>query len=231
MRWLLILCLSLVWMPVSAQQWAPVPHVQVEGQATLLLEADRVDLRATFTAEHRESRLALQDLERRVQEVQRRLRRQLPEGVRLEASQISIQPRHTRRQDQWVISGYVATREIRLLNLDVTEAGPWIEALVAAEPHQLGPFEYRSSLMSAQQHPALQAAIEDARAKAELMASSLGARLGAPLQLEEITSPQPAALMRAEVMMAADTLSNAPELDAGQLEAQARVRLVFELLP
>lgn len=230
-RLLLLLVLFLFSPLVWTQSWPAGPHLQVEGEARLLLDADRVDLRATFMAEHADSRLALQDLERRVQDVQRRLRRQLPEGARLEASQISIQPRHTRRQDQWIISGYQATREIRVLNLTLPEAGAWIETLVQAQPHQLGPFEYRSSLMSTQRDPALLAAIEQARAKAELMAQALGVRLGAPLQLIELSSPAFAPRHAALQTHFAVAESSAPELDAGQLEARAQVRILFELIP
>ncbi|SFX42346.1 Protein of unknown function [Marinospirillum alkaliphilum DSM 21637] len=214
----------------SANGWAPTPHLEVHGESRLTLEADRVDIHATFSVEHRDSRLAMQELEQNFGNLLRTLRRQVPEGARLEAGQIRIHPRQTRRNDTWQITGYTASRELKLVNLPVTEAGQWVERITDGKPTQFGPLHYHSSQAADNRNPALEAALQDARDKAELMASSLGQNLGRALQVQEISSPGVQPRM---AMMAADSVrmeSVTPELEPGLVETSARVRVIFELL-
>ena len=70
---------------LAAQGWAPTPHLQVEGEARLSLEADLVDIQATFSAEHQDSQLAIQILEQDFGPLLRNLKRQVPKEARLEA--------------------------------------------------------------------------------------------------------------------------------------------------
>lgn len=214
---------------LAAQGWAPTPHLEVEGEARLSLEADLVDLDATFSAEHQDSQLAIQILEQDFAPLLRNLKRQVPKEARLEAGQITIQPRRTQRDGNWQITGYLANRDLKLLDLPVAEAGQWIEKITAGKPSQLGPMRYHSSQASESRNPALEAALKDAQEKAQLMAASLGQNLGRALQIQEISSPRVAAQ---RMLMAADSVnqSSVPELAPGKVEATARVRVIFELL-
>lgn len=213
-----------------AQGWAPTPHLEVTGEARLSLEADQVDLQATFTAEHQDSQLAMQILEQDFGPLLRTLKRQLPQAARLEAGQITLQPRRTQKAGQWQITGYTASRDLKLLDLPIKEAGLWIEKITDGKPSQLGPMRYHSSQASDSRNPALEAALQDAQTKAKLMAASLGQNLGRALQVSEISSPR---IATQRMLMAADSAvsqSKAPELIAGEVEATANVRVVFELL-
>lgn len=215
---------------LQASEWAPIPHLTVQGESRLTLQADRVDINATFSVEHRDSRLAMQELESQFGHLLRTLRRQVPEGARLEAGQVRIHPRHTQRGDTWQISGYVASRDLKLVDLPVAEAGQWVERITEGRPSQFGPIHYHSSQASDSRNPALEAALKDAQDKARIMAASLGQNLGRALQVTEISSPgvQP----RMAMMAAADSvrMESAPELEPGLIETSARVQVVFELL-
>lgn len=226
-----LLAATLLVFSLSAQAngWAPTPHIEVNGEARLTLEADRVDINATFTVEHRDSKQAMQQLEQQFSTLQRSLRGQIPEGARLEAGQIRIQPRQTRRNDTWQITGYTASRDLRIINLSVTEAGQWIERVTAASPSQFGPLNYYSSQAANARTPALEAALKDAREKAERMAVTLGAELGQPLLIQEISSPGVQPRMMAMAASDAMRMESAPELDPGLVESYAQVRVVFEL--
>ncbi|GLR62882.1 SIMPL domain-containing protein [Marinospirillum insulare] len=223
---LLLLALS---SSLFAQGWAPTPHLQVESEARISLDADLVDIHASFSAENQDSQLAIQTLEQDFRLLLRDLKRHLPQASQLEAGQISIQPRRTQRNDTWQITGYTASRNLKLIDLPVEEAGEWIEKITQAKPHQLGPMNYHSSQASKSRNPALEAALKDAQDKAVLMANSLGQNLGRALQIQEISSP---GVQSQKLMMMADSAvrSAAPELVAGQVEATARVRVIFELL-
>lgn len=214
--------------PLAADSWAPKAHLKTQGEAKITLEADRVDLHASFQYEHQDSRLAMQELESRFGNLLRTLRRQLPEEARLEAGQAQIHPQQERQDGRWQLVGYRATRDLKILDLPVEKTGEWIEKILQGEPDQLGPLHYHSTETASHRNPALQAAIEDAKAKAEIMASSLGQTLGRALQVEEISSPgiQP----RSAVMTAARADDATPEMEPGLVEVSARVRVVFELL-
>lgn len=212
-----------------AEGWAPTPHLQVEGEARLSLDADLVDIHASFSAEHRDSQLAIQTLEQDFSLLLRNLKRQVPKGAQLEAGQISIYPRRTQRNETWQITGYTASRDLKITDLPVEDAGKWVEKITEGKPSQLGPMNYHSSQAAKSRNPALNAALKDAQEKAQLMAASLGQNLGRALQVQEISSPRVAAQ---KMFMAADsvTQSSAPELAPGKVEATARVRVIFELL-
>ena len=220
-------CLLLA-QPLIADHWAPLPHLKVEGQARLALEADLVDLQASYSSEHQDSRLALQELESTFGNLLRSLRRQVPEGARLEAGEVRITPNHSRQNATWKITGYTATRTVKLTSLPVARAGEWLEKLARGQPTQLGPLVYRSSQADSQQHPALELALQEAQNKARVMAGSLGQGLGNALKIEEISSPgmQP----RAALLSSSPQAESTPKLEPGLVEVSARVRVVFELL-
>lgn len=228
-HFLMGLLLVLLSTSLQAQGWAPTPHLEVQGEARLSLDADKVDIHANFTAEHQDSQLAIQDLEQDFKLLLRDLSRQVPKGARLEAGQITISPRHTQQGNTWQITGYTASRDLKLIDLPVAQAGKWVEKIAVGKPSQLGPLQYHSSQTSQSRNPALTAALEDAQEKAQLMATSLGHKLGRALQVQEISSPRVAAQ---RMLMAADTVneSSGLELAPGKVEATARVNVVFELL-
>ncbi|WP_027847556.1 SIMPL domain-containing protein [Marinospirillum minutulum] len=212
-----------------AEGWAPTPHLQVVGEAKLSLDADLVDIHANFSAEHQDSQLAIQTLEQDFNLLLRNLKRQVPQGARLEAGQISIYPRRTQRNETWQITGYTASRDLKIIDLPVTQTGEWIEKITQGKPSQLGPMHYHSSQAAKSRNPALKGALKDAQEKAELMAKSLGQNLGRALQIQEITSP---GVESQKMFMAADSVSRSstPVVAPGKVEATARVRVIFELL-
>jgi len=212
-----------------AEGWAPTPHLQVDGEARLSLDADLVNIHASFSAEHKDSQLAIQTLEQDFNLLLRNLKRQVPQGARLEAGQISIYPRRTQRNETWQITGYTASRDLKIIDLPVEDAGKWVEKITEGKPSQLGPMNYHSSQAGKSRNPALKAALKDAQEKAALMAKSLDQNLGRALQIQEIASPRVEAQ---KMFMAADsvTRSSTPELAPGKVEATARVRVIFELL-
>lgn len=228
-NFLMGLLLVLLSTSLQAQNWSPTPHLEVQGEARLNLEADLVNINASFTAEHQDSQLAIQDLEQDFKLLLRDLSRQIPEGARLEAGQITISPRRTQRNDTWQITGYTASRDLKLIDLPVAQAGKWVEKIAVGKPSQLGPLHYHSSQASQSRNPALTAALKDAQEKAELMATSLGHKLGRALQVQEISSPRVGAQ---RMLMAADSAneSSALVLAPGTVEATANVHVVFELL-
>ena len=225
------LMLAAIGLPSWAQAntWAPVAHIQVEGAAKISLAADLVNISASFSAEDADSQLALQVLEKHFQQLQRSLQRQLPQGASVEAGQVSLYPRRQQQQETWQIVGYTASRDLKLVNLPIATAGQQLEKIIAGKPSQLGPLHYHSSQVSSSRNPALQQALADAHNKAAFMAKSAGQKLGRVLYIEEISSPQVAlqrGVMAAEAIMAD---ASTPELNPGQVEATARVRVVFAL--
>ena len=223
---LLAFCLST---SIHAQGWAPTPHLEVDGEARLSLDADLVNIHATFSAENQDSQLAIQILEQDFKLLLRDLKRQIPKGARLEAGQITIYPKRVQRDSSWQITGYTASRDLKLIDLPVAQAGQWVEKIAEGKPSHLGPMNYYSSQASQSRNPALKGALKDAQDKAQLMARSLGQNLGRALQVQEISSPR---VGTERMLMASDSVnhSSAIELAPGKVEATAHVRVIFELL-
>lgn len=217
----------LVSFPAVANDWPSQPHLQVTGEGQVTLDADRVDIHASFASQHQDSRLALQELESTLGNLLRTLRRQLPEEARLEAGQISVHPRREQRNDRWEVVGYTAQRDLKILDLPVAKTGEWVEKISQGQPERLGPLNYHSTQASNQQNPALEKAVKDARMKAEVLATTLGQSLGKALKIEEISGPSMQPRM---ALMAADSHKDTtPEMQPGQVKTAARVMIIFEL--
>jgi uncharacterized protein YggE len=110
----------------------------------------------------------------------------------IQTSQVSLQPRSS--QDGETIVGYVATNSLSAKLKDLAKAGAVVDAAVAAGANTVyGPSLVRGDT-DALYKQALQAAMADARAKAQTIAQSANATLGRVTSVVEgggAPTPQP----------------------------------------
>lgn len=128
---------------------------------------------------------------------------------------------------QRAIVGYRATHALAVVADDLERVGSVIDAAVAAGANRVTSLSFESSAARAARLAAIDEATARAAAEAEMLASALGARLGAPLEVS--VSPESsgsAPIYRSLMLEAAEA---ATPVEPGPQQVEVVVTLVYRL--
>lgn len=151
---------------------------------------------------------------------------------KIDTTGASVRPDYQwdRDNNQQILRGYIAERQMRIELDDLDMLGTLTEGVVDAGVNHVSPPALSSSKNREAYRRALRGAAEDARANAEVLAESLGARLG---KVMTIGSGQPMPLPRpSEAMMATramDEGAGAATYNPADLRFNATITAVFAL--
>ena len=122
--------------------------------------------------------------------------------------------------------GYQASNGVTLKVKDVARLGEILDITVTNGANQINGLTFDVADKTAAMNDARTKAVQDARAKAELLAGVAGASVGRVLSITEgyVSSPGPIAVQT----MRADSAPSVP-IAAGQVGMEAQVNVVFEL--
>jgi uncharacterized protein YggE len=151
---------------------------------------------------------------------------------RIDTTGSSVRPdyRWNREREEQELRGYVAQRQIRVDIRDLEKLGALIEGAVEAGVNQVSPPQLDSGKRRDSYREALDAAAKDAQANAAQLAKSLGAKLGDVLRITTVSQPAPPMPMM-RMAMAESVESSAPETyNAANLNFEATITAVFELV-
>lgn len=101
----------------------------------------------------------------------------------LRTEQVSLYPRTT--DDGRSVTGYSASSTVHATVRDLSKAGAIVDAAVGAGANQVYGPSLRVSDNRAQYRAAIEAAVDDARARAEALAAKAGVTLGRPVAIVE----------------------------------------------
>jgi uncharacterized protein YggE len=110
----------------------------------------------------------------------------------LRTEQVSLYPQMT--NDGRAVTGYTASSSVQVTVRDIGKAGSVVDAAVGAGANQVSGPALRVSDSRAQYRTAFEAALDDARSRAEAIAAKAGVTLGAPVAIVETSgggSPVP----------------------------------------
>lgn len=153
---------------------------------------------------------------------------------RVDTTGASVSPdyRYNRESNEQELRGYIAERNITVEVRDLDKLGKLVESSVAVGVNQVYPPQLYSSRAREVYREALDNAAIDARANAEKLATALGMRLGAVLQIDAGSVPRPMTaqmqLARPGVMLDAES---AATYNAGDASVQTSISVVFEMQP
>jgi len=137
--------------------------------------------------------------------------------------------RWNRETEQQELRGYIAERQMIVKVDDLDSLGKLVEGAVSAGVNQVSPPQLDSSRRKAMRREALALAAKDARANAEVLVETLGAKLGDPISVSDGSAPpQPPVPLRRMAATAMESDSSAT-YNAGDLTFNATVNVVFEL--
>jgi uncharacterized protein len=139
----------------------------------------------------------------------------------LQTQQVSLTPNYS--DDGETVIGYSASNSVSATVRKLAQAGALIDKAVAAGANQVsGPSLDRSD-RDQLYRKALEAAIADARAKAETIAGAAGLTLGRATQVQETSAAPPVYMAEAKAVAADEPTP----IEAGTQDVQANVTVTF----
>jgi len=223
--------------PVAAQDTpGPSRTVTVQGEGTVTAAPDQATVRFGIVSEAETAEAARAQNARASKNAMNAVRDLGIADGKIQMQRLQLQPRreYNRQTRTYEEKGYEATRQV-VVEMDRLEPLPTLVARVVQQgANRLDGIQYALSNREAVRNEALRAAAESARAKAQLLAETLGADLGGVLQINEqsFDFPQPVYRAQMEMAKAASADQAAPEPDAyaaGEIEVSASVQVTFEL--
>ncbi|MCE9520886.1 MAG: SIMPL domain-containing protein [Alphaproteobacteria bacterium] len=149
----------------------------------------------------------------------------------IQTSNFSVSPQYPPYQPNQTtsprISGYQVSNQVAARVKDLAKLGPTLDALVRAGSNQISGISFDVNEPKPLLDNARKKAVEDARAKAELLAAAAGVSLGRVVQISEsggvIMPPMP--MYRGAAM---DKMESVP-IAAGQQTLSANVSITYEI--
>ncbi len=197
--------------------------VVAEGEASVSPDLALVSL--TVSASGKELAATRDDVNTRTSAVLAFVRKAGVAKPDLNAPDVVIQPEYDYRRCQR-LTGYRVARQVTIRVRDLERLGPLLDGVVAAGANEVQGAQMSAADPSLAEHEALRNAVAAARAKAEVIATAAGVKVGPVIRIEEEPDfggpPQPK--MR---MAMADAVQT--EVATGDLTVTRRVRATFRL--
>lgn len=137
------------------------------------------------------------------------------------------------QNNQRIRKGYIARRDVKVTIEDLDLVPRLVAEVVQQGANELNGIQYGLQNREAVEDEALREAVNRAKAKAQLLADALDARLGRVVRIAEgnVSVPQPPPIMYARAEMAMDQMqeSNPGAYAAGEITVRATVTVAFEL--
>ena len=210
-----------------------VPAITVTGTAEVAAAPDRALVSLGAVVENKQAQEAQKQIAQTMQRVIKDIKAQgIPEdkirtvGLSLNPVYSHPAPRAGQEPEAPRIVAYRAANTVRVQVDDLERVGGVIDAGIAAGANQLNSlaFDLRDDLKYRKQ--ALQLAAQEARTKAEAIASALNLQLGEVLEIREEGAP---AHYPVERRMAAPSAAGTP-IQPGQVQVNASVNLRLRLI-
>lgn len=214
-------------MPLAAPAWADttVSTITVTGTGTVQAPPDLATLMIGVTTQGETAAVALSANSEAVEAVIARLTASGIEARDMQTSNLSINPNWSNFDGSSTptISGYVATNLLTVRVRDLDGLGTVLDAAVADGANTLNGLTFGLAKPEPALNDARKAAVADARAKAELLVTAAGMKLGRIVMITESgawTDPQP---------MFRESAAGAPPVAGGELAMTANVSIQYEM--
>jgi uncharacterized protein len=215
--------------PVRAQaQSLPQARVVVTGEGSVTVPPDYAEIRTGVTMRGKTAKEALDANSKLMSAVTTALQNAGVEQKDIQTSQFSIEPIYAQQQSNSArtLTGFEAVNQVGVTIRQVAKLGDILDKLVSAGATDIGGIEFLHADPAKALDQARQAAVADARRKAELYAQNTGRTLGGVLWITEDQAYVP--VMKAGLMRAAAGGMPAP-IAAGEDTLRANVTVGFDV--
>jgi uncharacterized protein YggE len=217
-------------LPTFAQTSSPEPGdlertVSVTGQATIRSAPDEAVVTLGVRTQGATAGEAMAENARAMSDVLDAIRSEGIGSNDLATTSISLYPSYS--DHGTTIVGYVAENQVQVTVHDMSDIGRVIDRAVDAGANTTNGISFQLSDENQGLDRALEEAVVDARAKAEVLAAAGGASLGAVVQIVETGATPPPPMYRDYAMAEA---AGVPPVEAPTLEREITVSVVWELV-
>jgi uncharacterized protein YggE len=205
--------------------------INVNGMGRVKVEPDVADINLGVTKQGDDAASASQDAATAMDAVVKAL---LEAGVAeadIQTSAISLNPLYDWDNSPPEIEGWEASNLVNITVRDITTVGDVVDAATAAGATNISGITFRVEDPTAAQAEARSAAVADARAKAEQLATDAGVSITGVITITESggVAPQPIFYAQAEMAMAAAApVAQTPVLP-GQVELSITVMVQYQI--
>lgn len=217
--------------PVRAAEDAAQRTLEVSGQGLVNLKPDLASISFGVTTRNKEPKTAQQDNADKMDKVMKTLNGMgiKADDITTVAYNISPDVNYDSTTQKERILGYVVTNEVQVTVRNITLAGQVLDAVVDAGVNNADSIRFGVSDAKRTEayHKALELALTAARAKAVVMAKTLGIQINQPQRIVESSVDNP--IIPQRVMRAANEKADmaATPISSGELEVRASVGLVY----
>ncbi len=228
---LIVLALSLLVITAAADEADEPPRqVNVTGSASLTAAPDRAVISFGIQARNPSLAAARERVTKVAAEFLALTRKLGVPKKDVQTTALTMRPEYRWNRDgqKQEFTGYFVQRSLTVELADLELLGQLIEGAVDAGVNEVSPPQLDSSRRRELHREALAKAAEDARANAEVLATTLGANLGPVRSVSAADMggiPRP---MQARVMMA-ESADAAATYQAGDIRFEAQVNATFDL--
>ena len=214
---------------------SPLPVIRVTGEGRVSLAPDMAVLDLGVLREAATAREALDANNAAMAEVLAAMKEEGIAARDLQTSGFSIQPKYVYPQPKAggeqqapAIVGYSVSNRLSVRIRDLARLGAVLDRSVTLGVNDGGNIAFSNDDPSAAITKAREAAMKDARSRAETLAQAIGARPGKILEISENTfTPQPVSMARGKMMMQAS--ADAVPVEGGENTYSVTVQTVWEI--
>jgi hypothetical protein len=199
----------------------------VSGQSEVSVVPDILHISLNLTEVGQEVAVARDLVEQRSQRLIDTLKQHGVEKRDITAASLKITPHYNWNNRAQIYAGTEVTRQIEVTLRDLDKYDDLIRAIIEARVARINSTRLESSREKGLRNEALQAAIEDAKQKAELLVVGFSEQLG---PVYAITAGGPSHGQREAYAMAAPMARKAA-FEPGEIKISASVQMVFYLVP
>lgn len=227
MRLLLLLTMVLAQVAIAGALPSE-PHIVVNGQARQTVIPDRLRMNMSITETGRDVEMVSNKTEQRAIHLIAQLKSLGIAKKDISASHLRIVPHYNWQNREQVYVGTEVSRHIEIVLRDLGKYDEFLRTILEARVGQIHSTQMESSSQLEIRKASLQAAIEDARARAELLVSNIPEKLGSVYAISQQSS--------GPVMRQAGDMPYRAEMKAktgfepGVLEFTESVRVVYYLI-
>lgn len=212
---------------LSAEEQVMQRTVTVSANASVAVKPDIARIATGVTTEAATAREALSKNSELMAKVIAGLKAAGIATEDIQTADLSVAPRYTNPRDgrPQSISGYQVTNQVRIAARDIARLGEVLDQLVTLGANQIGGLSFEASTAETARDEARRRAVANALLRATLYAEAAGAKVGQVITISEETGhPAPRG-----VAMARTALAEAPPIEGGELQLEARVTITYAL--
>jgi uncharacterized protein len=211
--------------PLAAQTPTGARQITVVGQGETTGTPDTATVQLGVQTSGESAQQALGENNAQMQALIAKLKELGVAEADIQTSNVSIYPRYN--NDGQGINGYDANNSVSVTIRNIRETGALLDQVVQAGANNVGGISFGVDDPSALEQQARDAAIANARQRAEAMAQTVGGGIGQVLSITENIGSAPPVPFAAR-MEAADTAGSVP-IQPGEQTVTAQVQITYEL--